>query len=99
MVVCDEKKITKNRVKGTPDLIIEVLSPSTGLKDRNQKYNVYEEYGVKEYWLVDPSNRTIEVLGFENGKYQQRRVFGPEDTLKSILYFDLQISLSDILTP
>lgn len=98
MVVCDENKITSNKVKGSPDLIIEVLSPGTALKDRNQKYRLYEEYSVKEYWLVDPSNKTIEVLGLENEKYTQRKVFGPEDTLESILFTNLQFKLNGILS-
>lgn len=96
LVVCDKNKITKNRLKGAPDIVIEVLSASTGVRDRNQKYYLYERNGVKEYWIVDPSNRTVEVLGWKDGYFQKRSVFGPEDKLISILYPDLQINLANI---
>ena len=60
-VFCDESQVGLKRATGTPELIIEVLSPSTALKDRNNKFNLYECTGVKEFWLVDPHNETIEV--------------------------------------
>lgn len=60
MVVCDREKIQWNGVHGAPDLVVEVLSPSTSKNDRLQKKAVYEACGVREYWLVDPNNRTIE---------------------------------------
>lgn len=96
IVVCEPKKIMKNRLKGSPDLVIEILSKSTGLRDRNQKYYLYEKSGVTEYWMLDPSNRTVEVLGLTEGKYQLRKVFGPEDTLTSILFSNLEIDLSSV---
>lgn len=96
-VVCDSNQMTKNRVKGAPDMVIEVLSASTGIRDRNHKYHLYEANGVKEYWMVDPSNRTIEVLGLEVGHFQKRAVFGLKDVLTSFLYPDLAIPLDSIL--
>ena len=96
-VICNVNQLKKNRVQGAPDLVIEVLSASTGIKDRNQKYYLYETNGVKEYWMVDPSNRTIEVIGLEDGRFQKRAVFGPKDVLTSFLYPDLAISLNSIL--
>lgn len=60
MVVCDRDKIRWNGVHGAPDLVVEVLSPSTSKNDRMHKKAVYETCGVREYWLVDPNNRTVE---------------------------------------
>lgn len=60
MVVCDRDKIRRDGVHGAPDLVVEVLSPSTARNDRMHKKAVYEACGVREYWLVDPENRTIE---------------------------------------
>lgn len=60
MVVCDRDKIRRDGVHGAPDLVVEVLSPSTARNDRMHKKAVYEASGVREYWLVDPENRTIE---------------------------------------
>jgi len=90
-------QLKKNRVEGAPDLVIEVLSASTGIKDRNQKYHLYEANGVKEYWIVDPSNRTIEVIGLEDERFQKRAVFDPKDVLTSFLYPDLAVPLDSIL--
>ena len=60
MVVCDRDKIRRDGVHGAPDLVVEVLSPSTMRNDRMRKKEVYQACGVREYWLVDPENRTIE---------------------------------------
>ena len=67
-IVCDSDKIKKDGIHGAPDLIVEVLSPNTQQNDRGYKFKVYEQNGVKEYWLVDANNKNIEVylLGDEN---------------------------------
>lgn len=67
MVVCDRDKIQWNGVHGAPDLVVEVLSPSTLKNDRMRKKAVYEACGVREYWLVDPNNRTIEQYLLRDG--------------------------------
>lgn len=67
MVVCDREKIQWNGVHGAPDLVVEVLSPSTSKNDRMRKKAVYEACGVREYWLVDPNNRTIEQYLLRDG--------------------------------
>ena len=59
-----------HEIKGAPDLVIEVLSPSTGYYDLTKKREVYERTGVKEYWIVDPERRTVEVLALEEGSYR-----------------------------
>lgn len=69
MVVCDRSKIKRNGVYGPPDLVAEVLSPGTSRRDKGYKKSVYEIGGVPEYWLVDPSNRSIEVYLLQNGRY------------------------------
>ena len=60
-IVCDPSKIKGNGIHGAPDLVVEVLSPRTKNNDKGYKFRIYEHYGVKEYWLVDISNKTIEV--------------------------------------
>ncbi|MCD9020667.1 Uma2 family endonuclease [Cohnella silvisoli] len=70
-------------VKGVPDLLVEILSPSTGSKDKVQKKIIYERFGVKEYWIVDPVYSTIDQLVFVDGKYRLEATYGEEDTLKS----------------
>lgn len=65
-VVCSRDKFTRRWVEGSPDLIIEVLSPSTKKKDMTIKLNKYMETGVREYWLVDPDHQKIMVYDLEN---------------------------------
>lgn len=69
MVVCDRSKIKSDGVHGAPDLVVEVLSPSTAKDDRTRKKEVYEACGVPEYWLVSPNDKSIEVYLLESGKY------------------------------
>lgn len=69
MVVCDRNRIKRNGVYGAPDLVVEVLSPSTAKNDKGYKKSVYESSGVPEYWIVDPSHRSIEVYLLQSGRY------------------------------
>ncbi len=70
-VVCDPSKIDERGCLGAPDWIIEILSRHTSAKDLREKFEVYEEAGVKEYWVVHPQEQTVLVYTLEqNGKYQ-----------------------------
>jgi Uma2 family endonuclease len=80
-VVCDEKKITDANIQGTPDLIVEVLSPSTALKDKREKKVLYEKYGVKEYIVIDPIEFYIERFVLKEGMYGEPELLGPQDVL------------------
>lgn len=75
MVVCNRNIIKKNGVHGTPDLIVEVLSPSTRKNDLGYKKNLYERCGVKEYWIVEPSAKSIEVYLLRDGKFELDNVY------------------------
>ena len=68
-VVCDRSKIRRDGIHGAPDLVVEVLSPSTGRYDRGRKMQVYERCGVREYWIVEPFNRSIEQYVLENDRF------------------------------
>lgn len=82
-VVCDRRKLDKLGCKGAPDLIIEVLSPSTQRHDQLVKLNLYQRAGVREYWIVDPENRTVRVmLRSENGILQTHEVYKRDDIAK-----------------
>lgn len=70
-VVCDRSKIDERGCLGAPDWIIEILSHHTSAKDINEKFEVYEEAGVKEYWVVHPQEQTVLVYTLDKqGKYQ-----------------------------
>ena len=75
MVVCDRDKIKRDGVHGAPDLVAEVLSPSTAKNDRLHKKAVYGSCGVREYWLVDPENRTIEQYLPQDGRLELNTVY------------------------
>ncbi len=64
-VVCDRSKLNEKGCKGAPDLVIEILSPASSSRDKVLKFNKYLEAGVREYWLVDPSDKTVMVFSFE----------------------------------
>lgn len=66
---------------GAPDLVVEVLSPSTARRDRQKKRDLYEKFGVREYWIVDPIHHTIEQLLLTDGKYDQPVIYGEGDSL------------------
>ena len=69
MIVCDRSKIQSRWVYGAPDLLVEIISPSTAKNDRLHKKNVYEASGVPEYWIVSPKEKSIEVYILQDGQY------------------------------
>ena len=75
MVVCDRSKIKRTYIDGAPNLVVEVLSPSTAKNDRGYKKDVYERSGVPEYWIVDPFRKSIEVYLLENGRYTLDNIY------------------------
>lgn len=80
-------------VKGVPDLLVEILSPSTGSRDKVRKKALYERFGVKEYWIVDPGYFTVDQLVLADGKYQLAATYGEEDTLTSPYFACMSINL------
>lgn len=68
-VVCDQNKLDDLGCKGAPDLVMEVLSPSTQRHDRYTKFKLYQRAGVREYWLVDPDAKSVQVFLLEDGRY------------------------------
>ena len=69
LVVCDESKLDDKGCTGAPDMTIEVLSPSSQQRDRYQKFQLYRDAGVREYWIVDPESKTIQVHVLRDGDY------------------------------
>ena len=69
IVVCDNEKLDGKSCVGAPDLVIEILSPSTALKDKNLKFKKYLQAGVREYWIADPDSKTISAHILDNGRY------------------------------
>ena len=91
MVVCDPKKIQWDGVHGAPDLVAEVLSPSTTVNDRQLKREAYEKHGVREYWIVNPSDKVIEQYLLKNGRLilSMAYILYPDYMLKAMTKEDL----------
>jgi Uma2 family endonuclease len=97
VVICDETKIDTKGCLGVPDFIIEILSPSTSRKDRLDKFNLYEEAGVKEYWLVSPDEKMVQVFHLgDDGKYGRPAMFGENHTVQLEAVNDLSIDLNPV---
>ncbi len=95
VVLCDREKIKNGVIFGAPDLVIEVLSPSTSTRDRREKKYLYEQSGVKEYILIDPIAKNVERYFITENKYNGPELFGMDEilTLKSLNELEVKISL------
>jgi Uma2 family endonuclease len=97
-VVCDKRKLDDKGCKGAPDLIVEVLSPSTWQRDRIEKMNQYQRYGVKEYLLIYPNEKIVEqYILDENGIYGTPSIYNEEDVFHSHIFSKFEITMSAIL--
>ncbi|MFV1951420.1 MAG: Uma2 family endonuclease [Nitrospinota bacterium] len=97
LVVCDKKKITEANIQGAPDLVVEVISPSTTVKDKREKKACYEKYGVKEYIIVDPIENYVERFYLEeDGTYSKDDIFGPKEVLPLTSLKEIELSLSEV---
>lgn len=81
-VICDQDKLDKYGCKGAPDLIMEVLSPSTQRHDRLVKLGLYQKAGVREYWIVDPDLQTVQVNLLRDGRFEPVEVYTAEAVAK-----------------
>jgi Uma2 family endonuclease len=89
--------ITEDGIFGIPDLIIEIISPTSIIRDRVDKKNIYEKLNVKEYWIVDAQYKDIEVYTIENGRYELLSgVTMFEGELKSNVLAGIEIQLSEV---
>ena len=97
-VVCDKSKLDKHGCKGAPDLVVEILSSSTQRQDRLVKLGLYQRAGVREYWIVSPEEKTVQVLLLENGKLLPHEVYGRDDVAKVNVLKGCFIELGKVFT-
>ena len=97
-VVCDRSRLDRHGCKGAPDMVVEVLSPSSLRMDRFVKLALYQRAGVREYWLVGPEERTVQVYTLENGILQPRAFYGPKETAKVHVLEGCFIELSKVFS-
>lgn len=97
-VVCDPSKLDDIGCKGAPDLVMEILSPSTMRHDRFTKFNLYQRAGVREYWIVDPASKSVQVFVLEDGHYTARDFGADGDTVRVNVLEDCTIDLSQVFS-
>jgi Uma2 family endonuclease len=96
-IVCDKSKIDNRGCNGAPDMIVEILSPSSVKKDRIIKLNKYEKAGVKEYWIIEPDLKLVSVFILQsNQRYNRPEMYSEEDKIKVSIFPDLIIDLSAV---
>jgi len=94
VVVCDENKLDDYGCEGAPDLIVEIVSPSTARKDKVEKFNLYEQFGVREYWIVEPESKIVSVFTLQkNKRYGRPEIYTDEDIIDVSSFNDLKIDL------
>lgn len=95
-VICDPEKIDDRGCIGVPDLVVEILSPSTRTRDLGAKRDLYEEYGVKEMWIVHPRDATIAVHVLESGNYRITSLVTNDQSFQSPTFPDLKVDLNEV---
>jgi len=97
-VVCDLSKLDDRGCLGAPDLIIEIVSPDRVQRDVKEKFALYEEHGVKEYWIVNPNDENINVFALDDkGKYQFKGIYAGDDKIPVHIFDgDLKVDLTEV---
>jgi Uma2 family endonuclease len=97
-VICDKSKLDDLGCIGAPDLIVEILSPGNNQKELKNKYEVYEESGVKEYWIVSPYVSTLLVYTLIEGKYVPSKLFTVGDIVESKCIPGFKLDLDEVFS-
>lgn len=95
-VICDPAKLDDAGCLGAPDLVIEILSPGNNKIELKNKYEVYEESGVREYWVIHPNEQTLLIYSLRDGKFQASRLFTSGDTVESVCVPGICIDLENL---
>ena len=96
-VICDEAKIDERGAIGAPDLVIEILSPGNPNKEMKYKFDLYEEAGVQEYWIVNPADKTLFIYVLKENQFIGMHPLIEEDSIQSKLFPDSDFQLCEIL--
>ena len=94
-IICDPTKIDEKGCNGTPDMIVEILSPSTAQSDLDLKFKLYEENAVKEYWIVQPNDQTVSVFDLIDSKFSLRGIYHRKNIIE-VKTIGLDIDLNEV---
>jgi Uma2 family endonuclease len=96
MVVCDSSKLDRRGIRGAPDWVVEVLSPSTSGHDQIKKRTIYERHGVPEYWLIHPIDRVLTVYSLVNAEYGKPEIYELRGETRVNVLPDIVIQWDDL---
>ncbi|BCS82227.1 Uma2 family endonuclease [Anaerocellum diazotrophicum] len=96
VVICNKKFITEKGYKGVPKLIVEVLSPSSASVDYIKKMQLYSYFGVCEYWIVNPRNKSVQVFVLDNGVYIEYAALSQKGIVKSAVFENLEFDIENV---
>lgn len=95
-VICDASKLDDAGCIGAPDIVIEILSKGNNKKELQNKYEVYEESGIKEYWVIQPDEQTLLIYTLINNNYKPSRLFTRGDTITTPILPGFTLELDDV---
>ena len=95
-IICDESKLDSRGCNGTPDLMVEITSSSNSKHDVHTKFNLYQEAGVKEYWIIEPNDKIILVYTLVNSEFIGLKPQVEGENIKSPLFPELNIAIEDV---
>lgn len=95
-VICDLSKIDRRGCLGAPDWIIEILSPGNSKIEMQDKFELYQQNGVSEYWIVQPEHDDVLAFTLENGRYQLTKIYVKGDRVSPVIFPELIIDTEDI---
>jgi Uma2 family endonuclease len=95
-VICDPAKLDDAGCLGAPDLVVEILSPSTAKKDLNEKFKIYEESGIREYWVVFPEAQVLHIYSLQNDQYELAAQYEKDGMANSIIFPDLELDIFEL---
>lgn len=88
--------IAEEEIRGVPDLVIEIISPGTEGRDRHYKKTLYARHGVKEYWIVDPKSKTVEVYRLGEEGFELVKTYKADEVLESPVLLGLEVDLKEV---
>jgi Uma2 family endonuclease len=97
-IVCDPEKLDDRGCIGAPDLVIEILSPGNKQIELSDKFEIYQEAGIKEYWIVEPVDEFVIVYTLSKGKYIGSKPYTAQNFIESDVVAGLKLSVADIFT-
>ena len=95
-IICDKSKLDERGCLGAPDLVIEIISPATAKKDLQDKFALYQEHGILEYWIVHTEEKIVDVFYLENGKYLLDKMYVQDDTVHSQALPGMKVDLTEV---